>query len=303
MDPRTDRLDLGRLASAAFVVVVAVFAGLRALDVDPWAMPAYDVYAYWATRDGFDYSAARQGDTGAYLYSPVFAQLIAPLTALPWPLFAGVWTAMVAAPLLWLAGRYAIALVIMPPVFMSVALGQLDLPFAVVALVGLRWPAVWVLPILTKVTPGIGLLWFLVRREWRSLGLALTATFAVVAVSAALDPDGWAGWLAMLRRAEFPELGGGLWFLPVPLWVRLAAAAALIAWGAAADRRWVLPVGMLISLPTVWLNSPTILIALLPLAAQGAETPAGAWVRSAPPAMTFVRTRRRLETWLRRVAA
>lgn len=303
MDLRIDRLDLGRLASAAFVVVVAAFAGLRALNVDPWAMPAYDVYAYWATRDGFDYSAARQGDTGAYLYSPVFAQLIAPLTALPWPLFAGVWTAVVAAPLLWLAGRSAILLVVLPPVFMSVALGQLDLPFAAVTLVGLRWPAVWVLPILTKVTPGIGLLWFLVRREWRSLWLALIATVVLAGVSASLDRDGWAGWLAMLRRAEFPELGGGLWFLPVALWIRLPAAAALIAWGAATDRRWVLPVGVLLSLPTVWLNSPTILIALLPLLAAGAGTPAGAWVRSAQAATTFVRTRRRLEAWLRRVAA
>ncbi|MBA3877004.1 MAG: hypothetical protein C0498_08720 [Anaerolinea sp.] len=318
---RTDRLDLDRLASGAFVVVVAAFVGLRALGVDPWAMPAFDVYAYWATRDGFDYSVARQGDTGAYLYSPVFAQLISPLTALPWPIFAGVWTAIVAAPLLWLAGRYAIALVITPPVFMSVALGQLDVLFAAVALVGLRWPAVWVLPIVTKVTPGIGLLWFLVRREWWSLGLALSATLATVVASAALDPDGWAGWIAMLGRTEFPELGGGLWFLPVPLWLRVLAAAALIAWGAATDRRWVLPVGVLLSLPTVWLNSPTILVALLPLAVAGAQTPAGAWLRStaatsatSAPAATSATSvpaaaigraapRRRLVTWLRRVAA
>lgn len=295
------RLDLDRLAFAGFVVLLGTFVGVRMLDVDPWAMPAYDVFAYWATRDGFDYASARQGATGAYLYSPAFAQLIAPLTALPWPVFAGAWTALIAAPLLWLTGRHAILLVILPPVFMSVALGQLDLFFAVVAIVGLRWPAAWALPILTKVTPGVGLVWFLVRRDWRSLKLALGATLAVAAVSAAADPDGWRGWLALLSRMEFPALGGGLWFLPVPLWLRVIVAVALIAWGAVRDRRWVLPLGVCLSLPTIWLNSPTILVALLPLAAAGARTPAGAWLRAIAPDSVLVEPWRRLRTRLGRV--
>ena len=183
---------------------------------------------------------------------------------------------------------------------MSVALGQLDLLFALVAIVGLRWPAVWALPILTKITPGVGLVWFLARGEWRSLGIALGATSAIVAVSAALDPDAWAAWLAMVARMEFPALGGGLWFLPVPLLVRLPVVAALVAWGARTDRAWVLPVGVCLSLPTVWLNTPTILVALLPLAAAGAGTPAGAWLRRGTSAAAVVPTRRRLRAWLGR---
>ena len=297
------RRDLTRLASAAFVVLLGVFVGLRALDVDPWAMPAYDVYSYWATRDGFDYSIARQGATGAYLYSPAFAQLIAPLTALPWPIFAAGWTALMAAPLVWLTGRYAAFLVVLPPVFMSVALGQLDLLFAAIAIVGLRWPAAWALPILTKVTPGVGLVWFVVRREWRSLGIAAGSTLAIVAVSVAADGAAWRGWYALLGRMEFPALGGGLWFLPVPLFVRLPLVAVLVAWGARRDRRWVLPVGVCLALPTVWLNSPTILIALLPLVAAGARTPAGAWLRMTARASPLEEPRRRLTTWLRRVTA
>lgn len=298
------RPDLGPLMMPAFVVLVAVFSGLRLLGVDPWDMPAYDVYAYWATRDGFDYAIARQGDTGAYLYSPAFAQVIAPLTALPWQVFAGLWTALIAAPLLWLAGRYAVLAIFLPPVLMSIALGQLDLLFAAVAIVGLRWPAVWVLPLLTKITPGVGLVWFLARGEWRSLGIALGATLAIVAASAAMDPDGWAAWLAMIARMEFPALGGGLWFLPVPLLVRLPVTAALIAWGARTDRPWVLPIGVSLALPTVWVNTPTILVALLPLAAAGAHTPAGAWLRA--PTRTRARAvlaRRRLREWIGRVAA
>ena len=63
--------------------------------------------------------------------------------------------------------------------------------------------------------------------------------------------------------------------------LRLPLAALLVAWGARTDRRWVLPVGICLALPTIWLNSPTILVALLPLAAAGAATPAGAWLRGA----------------------
>ncbi len=38
---------------------------------------------------------------------------------------------------------------------------------------GFRYPATWAFVLLAKVTPGIGLLWFLVRREWRNLAIAL----------------------------------------------------------------------------------------------------------------------------------
>lgn len=309
MNDHPDRIDFGRLAIPSFAVVIVAFAGLRLLAVEPWAMPAYDSYAYWLTRSGIDYSATYQGATGAYLYSPAFAQLIGPLTALPWPVYLALWTLLTAAPLAWLAGRLALPVVILPPVFMSVALGQLDLAFAAVVLLGLRWPALWALPILTKITPGIGLLWFLVRGEWRSLGIAALATGLIVAVSALVNPVAWDGWVAMLARADFPELGGGLWFLPLPLGFRLFVAAALIAWGAATDRRWVLPVGVCLSLPTVWLNSPTILIAILPMVAAGARTPAGAWMRRAIPSVTGVpfEVQRRLleqtlDRWRRRLA-
>lgn len=282
---------------AGFIVVLAVFGAMRALDVGPWALPAYDLVAYWHTRDGLDYTTARQGDTGAYLYSPAFAQAIASLTVLPWPVFAGIWTVLTAVPLLWLAGRWALPLLVLPPVFITVISGQLDAAFAAIGLLGLRWPAVWVLPILTKVTPGVCLIWYAVRREWRSFGVALGATGTVVAVSAAIDPAAWAGWLGLLARADFPELDGRLVFLPVSLWIRLPIVVGLVAWGARTDRRWVLPVGVMLALPTVWINSPTVLVGLLPLIARSAETPAGVWLRGLANAAEPAATRPFVHAW------
>lgn len=268
------------LALPAYVVILGVFVAFRILSVEPWLSPAFDLYAYWSTHLGLDYATTRPGDPGAFLYSPAFAHVIWPVTSLPWPLFAAGWTAFVGGVLIWLSGRWAIVLLFVIPVTMSVAIGQVDLLIAAAIVIGFRWPAAWALPILTKVTPGVGLLWFGVRREWRSLGIALGATAAIVAVSGAVDLDAWLGWLGMLSRGQFPRAEDG-WYLDVPLGFRLAMAVIIVVWGARTDRRWTVPVAAVLGMPTLWVNSPTILIACLPLIAAGASTPAGRWLRRA----------------------
>ena len=280
-----------RTAIAAALLVTAIFMTARLLDLYPWNERIFDLWAYWSTRSGFDYESARPGVSGAYLYSPAFAHLISPLTALSLPVFAAVWTGLLVAALGWLTGWRAFFIGVLAPITMSIAIGQTDLLMAAAIVLGFRWPAAWVLPIVTKLTPGIGLLWFAVRREWRQLAIALGATFAVVAISWAIDPAAWRGWFAMLLRFEFPTAANGV-FLPVPVWIRLPLVAVLIAWGARTDRRWVLPVGVCFSLPTVWLNTPTILLAILPLVAAGATTPAGRWVRGGPPVLPVLSLQR-----------
>jgi hypothetical protein len=286
---------LRRTSIAAAILVTTIFAAARLLEIYPWNERIFDLWAYWSTQSGIDYANARPGMSGAYLYSPAFAHLIAPLTALSFPAFAAVWTGVLVVALGWLTGWRAFFVGVLAPVTMSIAIGQTDLLMAAAIVLGFRWPAAWVLPIVTKVTPGIGLLWFAVRREWRQLAIALGATFAVVSISWAIDPSAWQGWVGMLLRAEFPTAANGV-FLPVPVWVRLPVVALLIAWGAQTDRRWVLPIGVCFSLPTVWLNTPTILLAILPLVAAGATTPAGRWVRGLAgpvPGVSLQRARRR----------
>jgi glycosyl transferase family 87 len=271
--------SIQRLAVSGLVLVVAIFAAVRLLDLGPWNDRLFDLWAYWSTRFGLDYALARPGESGAYIYSPAFAQLITPLTALPLPVFTALWTVFLGAVLYWLAGWRGFFIGILAPVTMSLAIGQLDVLMAAVIVIGFRWPAVWVLPFITKLTPGIGVLWFAARGEWRSFAVALGTTIAVVAVSFAIAPAAWAGWIDMLIRFQLPTSANGV-FLPVPIWARLPLVALLIVWGARTDRRWTLPVAMTFSLPTVWLNTPTILIGALPLLAIGADTPAGRWLRS-----------------------
>jgi hypothetical protein len=250
-----------------FIVLVGVLVGFRLFGIYPWNESVFDLHAYWITRDGVDYANQHAGPAGTYLYSPAFAQAIRPLTILPLPLFAAIWTSLGAALLVWLTGRRVLLIALLPPVLLTLVQGQLDLAFAVVAVLGLRWPALWVLPLLTKITPGIGIVWFLVRREWRSLVIAMGVTLGVMGVSFLLDQGGWASWVAMLLRAEFPH-DPQLVYLDVPLTVRIPIALAVIVWGARTNRTWTIPVAMTLAMPIVWANSVTILVALVPLLAH-----------------------------------
>ena len=135
---------------------------------------------------------------------------------------------------------------------------------AVAIVLGFRWPAAWSFVVLTKVTPGIGLLWFAVRREWRQLAIAAGATALVVVVSFLFAPRGvWSEWIGvLLGNANAPIESGSL---PVPLLVRLPIAALVIVWAARGDRRWALPIGCLLALPVIWYGSLSLIVATIPL--------------------------------------
>lgn len=143
---------------------------------------------------------------------------------------------------------------------------------------GFRWPWTWALVLLTKITPGVGLLWFAVRREWRSLAIALGATAAVLAVSFVLMPGNWFAWLDLLAANTGK---GGTWAsIPIPLLVRGPIGVALIVWGALRNQRWTVPVGTMLALPALWYGSLSMLLGVIPLTTPEERGRAWARVRS-----------------------
>jgi Glycosyltransferase family 87 len=250
-----------RLLRDGFLILAAVFVGLRLLAVQPW-VESVDAYAYWATRSGDLYGSAETGRIGAYLYSPAFAQLLRPLTVVPWPVFCAAWTTLLCAVYWRLVGRLALPFLLFIPISFEIVSGNVHLLIAAAIVAGFRYPVAWALPLLTKVTPGVALLWFAVRREWRSLAIAVGATAAISAVSFVLAPDAWRQWAALLVRDAGAPLQTLGWYAPIPLLVRLPVAAAVVVWGARTNRRWTVPVAVVLSLPVVWLNSLAILAAL-----------------------------------------
>src|SRR5262249_29951421 len=126
---------------------------------------------------------------------------------------------------------------------------------------GLRWPAAWAFVLLTKVTPGVGVLWFAGRRELRNLVISLGVTAAIAGVGVAVAPGMWAEWIRSLvsfASAQPPTA------VP-PLWVRLPIAALIAFWAGRTGRAWLVPVAAFLALPVLWLQGLAILTASFPL--------------------------------------
>ena len=264
---------LERFETAPWVgVAVAVAAwALIVVFSAPWGRlwgTGQDAYCYWqAAQDlAHPYLHSEWNDPIAYVYSPAFLQLVSPLTALPWQAFMAAWTAILLVAVRHLTGpRLLAAGLIFPFAAMEVAGGNVSLLLAVAIVLGFRWPAAWSLVLLTKITPGIGLLWFAVRREWRSLAIAMAATAVVALVSFVVLPDAWRTWIDVVVRNAASGRGGTWASVPVPFWIRLPIAVALVVWGARTDRRWTVPVASMLALPALWYGGISMLLAVIPL--------------------------------------
>jgi hypothetical protein len=218
--------------------------------------PGLDAYAYWSANLDSLYPGTQIGETGAYLYSPAFAQAFAPLRLLPFEVVYALWLALCLGLLAWMRVLWFVAL---PPVIAELYFGNVHVLYAAVIVAGFRLPGLWALPWLTKVTPAIGSLWFAFRGEWRQLALALGTTAVIGAASFVLAPDAWFAW--------FDNLAGnvgqptGMRADALPLWARLAASSLILAWGARTDRRWTIPVAVFLGAPTIWPGSVAVLAA------------------------------------------
>jgi hypothetical protein len=274
-----------RLLRDGYVILAVVFVALRLFEIQPWA-DSVDAYAYWTTRTGDFYAAAQTGQIGAYLYTPAFAQALAPLVWLPVAIFTALWTALNCAALWWLLGRYALPSLLFLPIPFEIISGNVHLLYAVAIVVGFRHAATWTLMLLTKVTPGVGIIWFLIRREWRSFAVAVGVTAAIAIISFVLDRGAWEAWLRLLQadmsgagQASFQTLG---WYVPIALLPRLIAAAVLVGAAAFTGRRWLVPVAVVLALPVVWLNGLAVLAAVIPLWRTSIPSAAGRFAASSP---------------------
>jgi hypothetical protein len=225
--------------------------------IQPWQFLGVDARAYWRIDLANPYASSAVGEISTYLYSPAFAQAMAPFGVLPFPVYFALWAAVSLTILVWLVRPWPWAVPILAlPIIYELCVGNVHFLIAAAIVLGFRGPGTWAFPILTKITPGVGLAWFPVRREWRALAIAVGTTLAVVVVSFLLDPEAWKDWIAfLLDSPDSSQL----------LAVRLALAAGLVVFGARTGQRWLVPVAVWISLPIVWINSWVILLAVIRL--------------------------------------
>jgi hypothetical protein len=254
-----DGLIISGWLATLFTLIVVSYYG-RSLG--------YDAFSYWSVdlNDLYGRTIANNFGLGAFRYAPPIGYLFAPLSLLPWWLFLLLWEAVMLASLAFLGGRWTLVLLALPPIALELYHGNVHLLMAVAIALGFRYPWTWAFVILTKVTPGVGLLWFAVRREWRSLGIALGFTIAISMVSFVVAPNLWREWIdSLLSNLNEPQY----YSIPPSAPIRLPIAAVIVIWGARTDRPWTVPIAATLGLPIIWPHGLCVALAAVPFLTLG----------------------------------
>lgn len=270
-----DRL-LDQLALRSFVIS-RVFWGLGALLVAFywWQLTSsggapVDARWYWEANPNALYPHPELLEGNGYNYSPVFEMVVGWGRLLAFETFVAVWRAILAATLLWLAGPLTVFVLFTFPVASELNAGNIQLLLAAAIVLGFRggprswWPATWAFVLLTKVTPGVGLLWFAQRRQWRALAIAIGVTALIAGVSFLLWPDRWFGWLALMTAGSPPPVAP----FYLPFWPRFAVAVAIVVVAAWRGWRWPVVVASCLALPQFYTLSPSMLVGVIPFARE-----------------------------------
>ena len=220
---------------------------------------AVDAHAYWVADPGNLYPNLELARDG-YYYPPPFELVVGWGRLVPFEVFVALWRALLLAMLVYLAGPLTIFVLFLSPVASEVNAGNIQILLAAAVVLGFRWPATWAFVLLTKVSPGVGLLWFVVRREWRKLGIALGATAALAAVSLVLWTDQWPGYVELITGRPAPSVSP----FYLTLYQRLPFAIALVVFGAWRGWRWTVPVAATLALPVFYYTSLAMFVGVLP---------------------------------------
>jgi hypothetical protein len=258
-------IGVGGAAALAYVIYWA----LNGLG-DP-----FDVRAYYDVNLADPY-LQQDLNGGAFLYTPPFALFGAVLHLLPFELVVTAWRLGQSASLLLLAGPFAAFAVFTYPVASELNLGNVNLYIALAAVVGLRWPAVWSFVLITKPSCGVGLLWFVARRDWRALRTALVVTAGFVVASLILIPSAWIGYFTLLMNPA-PTLDG----MPV-LWLRLPMAAVVVVVGSVRNWRPAIVIAAWLGLPVWHPVSPAVLVGVAAFMWQGPLVDRAGWAGGLP---------------------
>ena len=241
-----------RQATLTFRLVHYAWWGLSlGLGVAAWrlgaaARPAIDdAHAYWAASLADPYRVTAMFAPDAYHYGPPFLWLISPLKVLPYDLFREVWAGLILLALLWLVGRdLFLPALFLAPFAADYLEGNIHTLMAVAIVLSLRWPMLWVFRSSPRLRAGSGCWWFVFRREWRNLALAVGGCAVVFGVSFVFVPDQWLSWFGYLAELARRPTG----FVAVPCAAGRHRGRGPV--GRGPDyRRWFVPLAAMIVLP------------------------------------------------------
>jgi hypothetical protein len=252
-----------RLASFALTVLGGAAAAYYWWLLTKSGGAPVDALQYWKADPTNLYPHPELLHENGYNYSPAFELLIGWARLLEFPVFVAIWRALLLVALTWLAGPFTLLVLFTVPVASEINAANIQILLAaaiVIAFRGGAWMSAWAFVLLTKVTPGVGLLWFALRRRWRDLAVASVVTLAIMFVTALIWPERWIGWITLLMEGSPPPVPP----YNLPLLPRLAAAALIVAVAAARNWRWPVVVAGMLALPAFFALSPSMLVGVLP---------------------------------------
>ena len=105
-------------------------------------------------------------------------------------------------------------------------------------------------------------------------GIAIAVGLVILAISVALGPTAWSGFIATVQGRGPGDISG---LVPVPYFVRLIVAVVLTVIAGLIRPRIgepLLVVAITVALPTLWLDAFATLVAILPIVATGSRSEA-----------------------------
>ena len=245
-----------------------------------WQYPG-DNYAYWlaAERLVAGEPVYVTGEAAfapyAYHYTPPLAQVLAPLT---WscrrsPTSSATASSRSCPSGTWPGERCSmLALIAFLPVAIELRFENVHLLMAVAVVLGLwRWPLFFAIAAIVKVSPGLGVVYLVLRRRYRDALVTIVVGAAICAVSYVLSPSLWQEFLAAIGdRAGIT--GNSL--IPVPYIVRAIAGLLLAVAGGIVGRRrgeLLLVLGITAANPNLALNGFAVLAATVPIWRAGPD--------------------------------
>jgi hypothetical protein len=226
---------------------------------------ANDTHAYWLAASADHPYQRPPGMNDAFLYSPIFAQVLHLFDGVSWPVFMWGWRLIEGVAFAWLVAplkmKWAVPLWLMcvPEILLGNIVGLL----CVSVVLGLRRPSLWSFPLLTKVSPGLlGLLFFGARREWTAILKAGAVTLILAGASWLVAPQLWREWFTFLTDQPVDS----------STQIRSAFAAVLVVFAAMTKRAWLFAPALMISTPVLVSIEVVAYLAAIPrLLAHDAE--------------------------------
>jgi hypothetical protein len=244
VDRRGRRLRLVLFAAG----LLGLLTGLGWLWISLGQNPLSDVHAYYdaATRlnhgEPLYAQAVTTNEAAFYRYPPLLAILFRPLALLPFATAAMIWELFVVASLVGLIvvirpGFYGwtLAGMLTLPIVWSLFIGQAQVPVTLFLAIGQPWSLA--LATNLKVLPALAAIWWVGRRDWRSLRRFAIWMVGLALLQLVLEPAGSLAFPSVFNLSQVGEVRNWSPYAVSPiLWAVLVVVGMLAAWRLAPTR-------------------------------------------------------------------